>query len=309
MQGRCQTADGCQKLKDGKSVGSKGRITMYITEQIYSVNLADYSEYIPEAYCSQIRRGELNAVVVYDELGEEKTFYALYVTGRHNGWLEIVWMYFKAEETCMMDRADFIRFVIRNERSRDDSGLKGAFIENHMDEGGERQRLIFALAGLETSMEKNNIYEFSLSQVGQRETLAKMKKRLECRSLGECEDEELDELDACMQEDDRITPVPLFMDWYEYEPDISKVCFKNGKPVGVILFTQSAEYLVIELAYTADGMSLPVLLANALEDAERIYSPEQKVLVPVVVNKTSEIVEKMVPDAFRGEIVEGAVWF
>lgn len=282
---------------------------MYSTEQIYSANLMDYTAYIPETYCSQIRRGELNAMVVYDELGDEKRFYAVYVTGRHNGWLEIVWMYFDDQDVCMMDRADFIRFVIRNERSRDDRELKGAFTECHMDEGGEQQQLIYILAGMETSREKNNIYEFSLSQVGQRESLAKMKKRLECRSLSECGDDELDELDAMMQEDDRITPVPLFMDWYEYAPDISKVCFKNGKPVGAILFTTPGDHLVIELAYTADGMALPVLLANALEEAEKIYSPDTQVLVPVVVNKTSEIVEKMVPEAVRGEIVEGAVWF
>ena len=51
------------------------------------------------------------------------------------------------------------------------------------------------------------------------------------------------------------------------------------------------------------------MLANALDDAEKIYSPDKKVLVPVVVNKTKEIIEKMVPGAYRGEIVEGVVWF
>ena len=282
---------------------------MFRTEQISAVNIMDYEDCIPESYRAQIRRGELNAIAVYDDFGGKQNFYGLYVTGVHNGWLEIVMVYLANEEKGVMAKADLIRYCIRSERIRDNGSLKGAFMEVHMDEGGEQQEQILMLAGMETLREKNNIYEFTLSQVGQRSMLSKLKKRLECRSIGECEEEELDEMDAIIQEDERSTPVPLFMDWYEYDQDLSKICFSNGKPVGALLFTNCEDHLVIELAYTADNMALPVMLANALEDAESIYSPEKRVLVPVVINKTKEIVEKMVPDAYRGEIVEGVVWF
>ena len=282
---------------------------MFSTEEIGASNILEYTAHIPDSYCNQIRRGELNGVAAYNEFGEEKKLFGLYVTGRHNDWLEIVWLYFDDENIGVMAQADFIRFCYRNERARSMQALKGAFMEVHMDEGGEKQQLIFELAGMQSSREKNNIFEFNIAQVAQRETLAKMKKRLSCKSLCDCDEDELDELDAMMQEDERSIPVPLFMDWFAYQQDISKVCFKNGKPVGALLFTLSSEYLVIDLAYTADGMALPVLIANALEDAEKLYSPDQKILVPVVVNKTSDIVEKMVPDAYRGEIVEGAIWF
>ena len=282
---------------------------MFKTEQIAGINLAQYEKYISDSYRAQIRRGELNAVAVFDDYGGEDRFYGLYVTGRHNGWLEIVQISFADEDKGMMARADFIRYCIRSERIINDGSLKGAFMEVHMDEGGEEQEILFLLAGMESKREKNNIYEFTLSQVGQRAMLSKLKKRLECRSISECEEDELDEMDAIIQEDERNTPVPLFMDWYEYDQDLSKICFNNGKPVGALLFTNYEDHLVIELAYTADNMALPVMLANALDDAEKIYSPDKKVLVPVVVNKTKEIIEKMVPGAYRGEIVEGVVWF
>ncbi len=282
---------------------------MYRNDHIYSINLTDYAEYIPETYCAQIRRGELNAVAVYDKVDDSDILFGVYVTAKHNGWLEVVWLYYANKDMGEMARADLLRYCIRTERIAAKGELKGAFMEVHMDEDGEKQKRIFELAGMECRREKNNIYEFRLSQVGQRETFNKVKKRLECRSLCDCDEEELDGLDARMQEDERITPVPLFMDWYEYIQDISQICFKGGEAVGALLFTAAEDYLVLELAYTSDNMALPVMLGNALDIALQQYGGDKKVLVPIVVHKTGEIVEKIVPDAYRGEIIEGAVWY
>ena len=56
-------------------------------------------------------------------------------------------------------------------------------------------------------------------------------------------------------------------------------------------------------------MARSVMLGNALPVLEAKYGPTQKMLIPVVLKKTAEIVERLVPDAERGKIIEGIKWF
>lgn len=284
---------------------------MYREKLISGSGLMEFSDIIPVNYRDQIKRGEMRAVAVYDECGESSSFYGLYATARHNNWLEIVQLYLENEKEAEVSRrADFIRYVIRRERGRNGKNLKGAFFEVHEDEITDDFRQVVAMARMDLRAEKSNVFEFTLAEVGQRATFKAIMNRLECRCLFDTTEEERTELHLLMNQDDRAVPVPLFPDWLEYRQDISEICFdKDGIPCGALLFTQERDYLVLELAWNSDKMSLAVMIGNALKTAEEVFPDDKKVLVPVVVSKTDKIVEKMVPTARRSTIYEAVQWF
>ena len=284
---------------------------MYYNQRISVFDLEDHKDAIPDNYLRQIRTGELFAGQVFDLVGDEKRDAAVYVIGHHRQWMELSWVHFGDADALPVVKADLIRYIIRIERAQADSDLKGVFFELHSDEVEDPDELrhILMMAGLYCRESMDYIYSFTLDQVKEREFLAKASGAMECITLKDADDKLLDELDNRIQCDDRPTPVGLFVDWDDYTAEDSVICVKNGRPRGALLLSMKNDCVVIECAYVADRMALSAMLGNVLPGLEEKYGPWQQMLVPVVLRKTAEIVERLVPDAKRGRIIEGIKWF
>ncbi len=284
---------------------------MYYNKRISVFDLDKYKESIPENYLRQIRLGELYAGVVCDLVGDEERTAAVYVMGQHRDWLEIAWVHFGDPGALPVVRADLLRYIIRVERQQIKDELTGVFFEEHSDEIDDPDQLrhILMLAGLDGRESLDYIYTFSLGQVQEREFLAKAAKAMDVMRLCDAPEELLESVDNMIQADERPTPVGLFVDWEDYLQEESLICVKNGQPRGALLLSIKGEYVVIECAFVADKMALSVMLGNVLPMLEDKYGQEQKMLVPIVLKKTAEIVERLVPGAERGKIIEGLKWF
>ena len=268
-----------------------------------------YRGVIPENYIDKIGSGEYFAAAVFD--GEE--FFGIYLTDTVADWLEIVWVHIDDPDKESVEKAYFFRHIIAAERKRRDD-LKGVFVEFYEDEAWKDlsdTMDVLSLAGFTIRLGEDNCYEFALSDVKSRKTLQKAADKVKCIPLSEAVENEAitDKMEDIIQNDDRPVPVPAFIYWEDYLQDISFICLTAGEPCGAILVSEDKDCLIVELAYTNNPVALPALLWNALAGAEEIYGSDKKVLVPVVVNKTSDIVEHMVPGVRRGKLVNGFVWF
>ncbi len=283
---------------------------MLYDSPIVETNIDIYEDVIPEDYKDKIIDEKLFAAAVFD--GD--VFFGIYITDIQAGWLDIVWTYIDDPDKETVEKAAFFRHIIRQEKKQRGADLKGAFIEFYEDEVWNDLSDVMdvlSLAGFTLRLGEDNCYELSLSDVKGRKTLQKAAEKVKCIPLSEAQEKIwiTEKMEEIMLNDDRPVPVPAFIYWEDYLPDISFISLLGGEPCGAVLVTQEKDYLVVELAYTSNPVVLPALLWNALIKAEEKYGGEKRVLVPVVVNKTADIVEHMVPDAKRGKLINGIMWF
>ena len=269
--------------------------------------LEEYAFCIPKNYHEQIRNGELTAIATYDGNPENGRLFGVIVTASHQGWLEIVWAYTGKEYRLEVQTAEFLRYCIRREQKT--GRYIGAFCEIHMEEATALHRDVLALCGMEMHTVKNNIYELRLSDIRHRDMLMKAAEKEECISLEEADEDILELAEETIADDERPVPVPSSIEWESYDPELSRICIEDDEPKGVLLFSKAADYLVLELAYTVSQSALPAMIGSALSKAEELYPEDQKILVPIVGRGVGDILEKMAPDAERGEILQAVMWF
>lgn len=279
---------------------------MYFDRMITSFELAEFTEYIPVNYHSQITAGELMARAVYSDRDHEDLV-GVTVTGDHAGWLEIVWLSLKDKEQPLSRAAKLLRYCIN--KARLSGRYLGAFLEIHRDEETGIHRDILILAGMEIKDTENNNYEFSLSDIVNSGSLELPGNRVSCVPVAEADEGLLDWIETVMNEDERPIPTPYEMDWEGCERDLSMICLSGDTPAGLLYFVKESDYLVLELAYTRTALALPAMLKEAIRAAGSKYDKDQKVLVPIVGKGTGEIINKMVPGAKRGRITEAVCWF
>ncbi|MCR4797953.1 MAG: hypothetical protein K5853_05825 [Lachnospiraceae bacterium] len=264
---------------------------------------------IPKNYRAAIDGGQMSAYAVYDDVGGKSDLFGIYVTTIHDGWLELVWESIEDPAVTTTEKALFFSHIVKTDKKRRQENLKGAFVELHEDEAWPDAVEALRLSGMEARFGDGNVFEFALSQVKGAEALKKAADRVGCVSLLEADEKCRRSLLNLLQLDERPVPFPEEVDWSMYVPEISFISKKSDVPSGVILFSEQDDYIVAELGFSVDAVALPALLWNALHGAMEKYGPSQKVLVPVVVNKTGLLVKKLVPDAQRTRIINGLVRF
>ncbi|MCR5098489.1 MAG: hypothetical protein K6B14_06030 [Lachnospiraceae bacterium] len=280
---------------------------MFSMTRIAEGSIREYEDIIPRNYHGEINTGELLAMAIYEE---DDSLYGIMVTDVVDDWLYLVWFYLADPDIKMVEKASFVRYCITQAKGIYDQHLVGAFMEVYPDEEEMRDiKDVMFLVGMNVREAKSNIFEFSLSQVEGVDALKKAATKMECKSLSDMESGDLNVIENMMQEDVRPIPVPMIMDWDSYLPDISVFGIKRKVPCGALLFSMREETLVAELAYAADPVALPAMLGAAYEKAMEIYGGDQRVTVPVVVNKTENLVEKIVPKADRADVLEGVLLF
>ncbi len=284
---------------------------MYRSKKLKKDEMDKYRYLISDTYMTQINAGKFFLGLLIDEVGDKETEEALFITYSFAGWIELVWIKFFDEDALPIYKANLLRFIVRSERTRRGGDLKGAFCEIHTDEVKDpvALRQILVMSGFESRLTIDNIYDFTLGQVRERQFLKKAANALECVPLGDAGNIVLEELESLISEDARPVPVGMYPNWDDYLQEESVICMKNWKPCGVLLFSMKQDHLVIECAYVCDKMALACMVGRALPIVEEKYGPDQHVLVPIVLEKTGQLVERLVPDAIRGELLEAIKWF
>ena len=84
---------------------------------------------------------------------------------------------------------------------------------------------------------------------------------------------------------------------------------KDDEPCGFLLLSKKGGYIILECAYVTDKMALSSMIGWAYHLLKKKYGEAQKVLIPVVLEKTGFIVEKLAPAAVRGKMLEGIMFF
>lgn len=131
--------------------------------------------------------------------------------------------------------------------------------------------------------------------------------KLNCKKLSEADEQLFGKLDEMILQDNRPSPLPLFVNWDVYMQEESLICMKGDEPCGILLFLHRGDSIVIDCAYVTDKTALAVMLGNAYEIIKEKYEPDQKILVPVVVDRTARIVERLVPTAERADVLEAVM--
>ena len=280
---------------------------MYTDKAIYTANLSQYSDYIPGNYHEQIRVGQLLATATYDGDPESGYLVGVSVTGSHAGWLELVWICMGENYKQKVQAADFLRYVMR--RAQKTGEYVGAFTELHMDENTHGHRDILRLAGMELKEAKNNIYELALSEVQHEDMLFSAAKSTDCLFLEELTEDVFEMLEEKLQDDKRPIPAPDYIDWDSYIQELSLICLEKDEAVGLMLFSEEKDYLVLELAYSASAKSMPGMMGTALVRARELYPPDKKILMPIVGKGAADIIARLAPEARRGDILQAVTWF
>ncbi len=269
----------------------------------------EFQGLIPEDYLEQVRRGELIATAVFMEEAGEKSFLGLSVTGVHAGWLEIVYLYFPEENRTPQSIARAVLYELKTGYRRNGGSLCGAFMEMPVSEAYPELREGLALAGLEVWEETGNVYQFTLSEVGDRNVFLKASKNASFCLLKDADGALLNGLERLMDEDTQPVAITPVVEWEDYLPELSMILFEEERPTGLMLISEQSGYLVIELAYVASKTALPKLIGGVLSRADLLYGPDQAVLVPIVVKNSGEILERVVPEGRRNKALESMMWF
>lgn len=285
---------------------------MYTSRRIKKKELDQYEGIIPPIYMVQLRAKKFYAEVISDAEGEKETVQAVYITDFIGGFLELVWVGYM-EEVLPIVRSHLLHFMIEVQKKKFGKKAKGVFFETHMDEVDDPAGFKHAMmmSGFETKETLDNIYEFTLDQVGEKEQrfFAKAAKMMKCIPVSKAEEALREQLDAMIQEDSRPVPVGMYVNWDDYLEEDSLICMKEDQPCGLLLLSQKNGCIVLECAYVTDKTALSSMAGRAYLMLKKKYGESQKVLIPVVLEKTGLIVEKLVPGAVRGKMLEGIKFF
>ena len=184
------------------------------------------------------------------------------------------------------------------------------FMEPHVSPELGSLKEILMFAGMDVSVEKDNIYEFRLQDVLREKSFETAAKRLSFVTLNQASRALRNQLELSVFEDERVVPAELPIPWSRYRGDIS-VLYHSPETgaAGMLLFSEIGDSILFELAYSSSPLILAGLVEAALEIADEAFSPEQKILVPIVRDSSRQLVDKLVPNAARGEVVEAVKWF
>ena len=285
---------------------------MYISRRIKKKELDRYEGFIPSIYMTQLRAKRFYAEVISNVEGEQETVLAVYITDSVEDWLELVWVGY-TEEILPIVRSRLLHHMIEVQKKRSGEKKKGIFFEIHADEVDDPAGFKHAMmmSGFETRETLDNIYELTLDQIREKEQklLTKAAKLMKCIPVSKADKTLKEKLDTMIQEDSRPVPVGMYINWEDYLEEESLICMKDDEPCGCLLLSKKGGYIILECAYVTDKMALSSMIGWAYHLLKKKYGEAQKVLIPVVLEKTGFIVEKLAPSAVRGKMLEGIMFF
>ncbi len=299
------TAGACAEENDPETFEFSGE---YSEEIIPISHLSEYLEHIPENYVGQIKDGSLKATAYYVKTGGgEPSLCGLSVIGVHMKWVELVWLVPAGEYKNDSDKvSDLLRYIISVHR--DEKCYKGLFSEIH--KGIEKDTVLEALlkSGMWVFDEKNNNYEFRYKDIKRDKSLLSASEKIACKPLSLLTDDEKAKIEDVLYDSDQLIPVALPIPWNRFRQDLS-FAYSGQLGTGLLLISEIGDTLDVELLYGSNPVITASLLGTALTGTEGQVSPEQKILVPIVVESSRQLIKRLVDGATRGDITEALVWF
>lgn len=282
--------------------------TNYLDVYVSPKRISEFSDYIPENYVSQIIDGGLTVTATYIDSETPDNFVGAYITGVHEKWVELVWLSTHKKYKEDYERIiSFARHIIAE--SYNAGRYHGIFSEMHIPE----ELMISTVlkdAGMSVYLENNNNYEFVLSDIVREPSIMSAAEKLSCTPLMDAGDDIRSYLKNSVINDERMIPVALPIPWDDYMQDIS-ILHANQKKntTGMFLFSKVGDTVVFDLAYTSNAVIMASLIGNAIKIADKTFAPDQKFLVPIVSEATRPLIERLVPNAHRDEILQAVLWF
>ena len=177
-----------------------------------------------------------------------------------------------------------------------------------MVDGTEKMLPILKDTGMDVTIVKNNIYEFTLKEVKKDRTLVMAADRMLCTPLNGINDAIADAMAGGILEGSKPVPVLYPVPWNNYRKDLSHL-FLSDESAGMILFSAVGDSIIFDLAYSSNSVVLAGLIGAALKRAGRTLSPDQKILVPIVSEETRALASRLIPHAKRGNNAEACIWY
>ncbi len=279
---------------------------MYTSKKIGKDELEQYADMIPETYMVHLKANKFYAGIITDEFKTREVRMAVFITYFIDGWLELVWFGYFDEAMLPTTRVFIIYSVIMAEKKRYGDRMKGVFFEIHRDELGDydlfRQALM--MCGFQVRETPGNIYEFSLDQVKEQMFPKEEDKAKKCIPVSSADDPLKNKLDTMIRKDSRPVPVGMYVNWEDFLAEDSLICMNGDTPCGLLLLSQKGEYIILDCAYVTEKTALSAMIGSAYYNIKKKYGNTQKILIPIVLEKTGLLVEKAVPDAVRGKRLE-----
>ncbi|MCR5099224.1 MAG: hypothetical protein K6B14_09780 [Lachnospiraceae bacterium] len=265
--------------------------------------ISEYEELIPQNYVSQIKNASLTVKTYHDN----DRFLGLSITGVHSGWMELVWIS-PAPGVTPDEIRGLLALII--DRAQEEKKYKGFFAELHMVEVTGQMEELLRACGLQTVHVKNNLYEFTYRDVVLFDKLELATQRHPCTPVGQAPEDVKTAIEDVLYEEKTPVPVAFPVPWSKCRQDLSLVHYDQKiTDTGLLLVSEMSDTLIIDLLYGKNPVVAAALLGNAIVVAKDILSPDQKILVPIVMEATRPLVERIAPTATREDLVEAFMKF
>lgn len=150
---------------------------------------------------------------------------------------------------------------------------------------------------------EGRVYEFELSNVRIADTLRKAADNMRCISFAEAKAVTKEELLTTIKNDKRPIPLPDQLHIKGLLEKISFICMKGDTIFGAIFVSKSENSLVLNFAYTVDKFALAALVVSAFDEDFKLYGPKQQITIPVLSDKSAEVIETLVPKVIKQRLV------
>ena len=135
-------------------------------------------------------------------------------------------------------------------------------------------------------------------------------QRHPCLAVSQAGEDVKSALEDILYEEKSPVPVAFPVPWSKCRQDLSFLYHdKASGSAGLLLVSEMSDTLVFDLLYGKTPVITAALLGHAIKASESLLSPDQKILIPIVLEATRPLVEKLAPAATREELVEAVIRF
>jgi len=263
---------------------------------ITSDQLDLFSKIIPNIYFERIKSGELLAVAIIDSFYDNALIGCL-VLGRQNNWVEILHFYISDDYITDVYAPLIIRQLFRRlEISATDSiGIFSDFSVTDYNASIERS---FRESGFDIDQTDGGIFSFNLSQI-KRSLMIKNASSNNILLLKDADEHILHSMQSVIQEESKIVPIRLPINWDDYDKDLSLIRLSDGKPAGLILVQRNDRDVTVSLGYDTDAKGFLKSISALVEQADKILPLETECYIPVVNDSLIELIKYIVPEIKR----------
>ncbi len=276
-----------------------------IAEVINSKNYNKFASYIPSLFINSMNTGRIFAIGYIDNYYEDEVIGTILL--RQNGnWLEIVW-YELAEN---YRRSDYMTYIFEEiiRKFKRDGSFTGIYADLVCLDKDKRRDFFEDLHFVIEETEEG-AYDIPATDLLENKLLHSAFKRENTVYLSEASDALKKSLIAEIEKDERDVPFAVPVKWENYSAEKSCIFVANDVPKGLLLVKSAQKYEILSCAWATHPTALPVLLAAAMKVLEERKETEKTIIIPTLNKTTEKLVEKMVPTANRGTILQASYKF